>query len=663
MPVRKILILVFLFFFIQRFSYAGNDFPHINIIIKNQAQEDPFPGMGNNFSSLTQGIDTVMWNPAGLVKMGVSAINVGLPTPTTTPRFIKSYKVDDFGFDTKSLLEEQTLISTTASISIGFLFTSNPNETEFTTREFTGTLSYATVPTGSSYKQSIMLNDWLAFGIATHGDSGYSVKIAGDLPAQLKIGLDLFNVDNLNDQFSIKNGYLTVIYSPEVGPSINYTSAGPIWQNFLAQNQKLPLSTVINLNTELNVQSSLTLSGAAKWGKFSFGANLTPMNASMNMDETMRLVFNKNDYDLFFYSPNFDAKNQTSIVNWVSDPNLYSNQAGYDKEFVFPVPPGENLAEFRYQGLLSATTARVDLGTLYEYDDNLTFGLVFENINEAAFDFKAHGVNTYINYRALSLDEGTTTTIPDDYAFYKAGAMGIENERRMPLPRRFRIGFTIKKPYLFTADYERLLTPLTVRNNYYSDTTVFGDMTLDNIQFIRLGFETRLFDYPAWLRLGSVIMLKPDLYGDDPLTRETFESLFSLGLLPIKFDLGLRVIQRGIEFGGGFGFSFLSVMSPWSIWFIATPPIIDWSNKDMVSAVAILSPALLNSYNIGNYLNQEYNRLIYFSTYMKLESWQITFQNAFDLGASGRAYNSIASRKDYLNWLKWVSTLTLSLSF
>jgi hypothetical protein len=113
----------------------------------------------------------------------------------------------------------------------------------------------------------------------------------------------------------------------------------------------------------------------------------------------------------------------------------------------------------------------------------------------------------------------------------------------------------------------------------------------------------------------------------------------------------------------GAGFSGMYFLTPWSVWFLATPPIIDWRNRNQVSTVGILLPALMTTNNLGDTLNQDFNRILYFSLYAKQENWQVTLQNAFDLGASGRAYNSITSGREIAMWVKWATTLTIGIRF
>jgi len=660
MPTRRTVAFFLLFFFIQSFALAVNNFPYIDITIKVPAQEDPYPGIGNNYSSLSKGIETVLWNPAGLAKIKEAELLVGFPSTTVTSPFTKHFSVSDTGIDTSTLTGDITEVGTTFGISLGVIFSSDPKETTFSTHEYTGHLNYSTVPTGSNYKQSIKVADWLAFGISTHGETGYAVSFAGDFPAQLKMAADFFNITG-NDQFSVDNGKLTVVYSPEGSSGTSYTTAGQVWEGFLKQDQRMPFITVLNARNDLSVQSNLTLTSAAKWGKFSAGANITPISALYNIDNSLRVIFDGKAPDLFIQAPDIDFNNEADISQWVSTPNLYETQSGYKKEYFLRIPAGENVAEFRYKGSLAASAFRLDLGAMYDLSEDLTLGFAFENFNKSQLDFKAIGRSTYINYRALPGFFGSPEAFPDSYTNITDPSISIEDEKIVPIPQRIRIGATLRKPYLITLDYEIQPTPMTFRLENPDKT--YSNLVFNDIRFIRAGAETQVFSWPVYLRAGTILMLKPQLSGEDRLTRETFESMFAYGFYPLKLDLGIRYLSQNYEFGAAGGMSILSLMSPFSVWWLSTPPVIDYRNKDLVSAIAVLFPAVLTTNSMGDTVNQDFGRLAYFNASVKRDNWQVIFQNAFDIGSTGAAYNITANRRDVLSWIKWITTLTVSISF
>ena len=664
MPFWRACTFIFLFFFIQHSALAVRDFPYINITLKQPALEDPYPGMGNNYSSLGGGIDTVLWNPAGLAKTTTMEIYIGLPSAAGSPKFLKNFQVEDIGFDTDDLLKDFTITDSTAGFSAGFIFSDDLNQTGFTTHEYAGHLGYFTIPTGSSYKQALKALDWLTLGVSTHGESGYSIDIAGGFPAQLKLDMDWNNFDDLSGSgSSIKDGIITVVFTPEVGPPITYTTPAAIYSGFLNQDQRIPMTAVFKLHNDLNVQSNLTLTGAGNFGKFYIGANVTPINATANIDDNIKVVFDSQAPDTYALMPNFDPKSQTSIANWVASDKLWGSPEGYDKNSLVKVPAGENLGEFKYQGLLSAQTYRFDLGAMYDISDDLTIGMNFENVTRASLAFKTTGAVAYANYRSLPTLTSDPNTIAGNFTNVTSQTFMIEPEKNVQLPQRLRFGVTLRKPYLLTLDYEFLLTPISFRYNFTSGSKTYTDLIFNDVRFVRAGFEARLFDSPAYVRMGSIFLLTPELIGDDRLTRQTFESMFSYGFYPIKFDIGMRFVQPNYEFGGGAGFSGMSFLSPFSVWWLSTPSVIDWTNKDVASAVAILFPTILTTHNLGDTLNQDFNRIAYFSSYFKRDNWQMTLQNAFDIGATGRAYNTATSRKDVLSWIKWLTTLTISLKF
>jgi hypothetical protein len=66
-------------------AFAANDFPYSNISLRYPGQEDPFPGMGTGFVSLSDGISTALWNPAGLMKTRSAEFDIGATTTAPPP--------------------------------------------------------------------------------------------------------------------------------------------------------------------------------------------------------------------------------------------------------------------------------------------------------------------------------------------------------------------------------------------------------------------------------------------------------------------------------------------------------------------------------------------------------------------------------------------------
>ncbi len=637
MPAGKTLaIFILIFFAAATAATAANDFPYGNIILQVPGVEDPLPGLGSNYSALSFGIDTVLWNPAGLGKIKNAETSFGLSTTSVSPPFLKKYDIQDATFEVGS--------NNTGFIN-AVLFTSDPNATLATTREYTGHLNYSTVSSGINFKQAIKVGDMFAFGVSTRGDTGLTFNLAGDFPAQWKSSIDLMNVSNfMGSGISTTNGRLTYSYKPSGGTPYTYTSEASVWSGFLNQNQKIPFSAVSDSHNDINVQSDITLSGAARWQGLSVGANLTPISATANIDNSVKVMVKEGTGDVYFYVPNFDPNSEASVIQWITDPTQYGSQAGYTKRY-FNVPAGETVAESKYQGFYSASALKMDLGAIYDFGNILSLSLDFENLNGAALDFKGSGRVAYATSRINTNETGSLIDpAGTSFNFFSdtfQSAPGVPDNLGMlanipvTLPQRTKIGAALRKPFLIALDYEMQNNPISFQ---YSDSnSQYVTMTVSDIKFLRGAFETQLFILPVWFRGGLTAMLKPTLGGAvDSSTRDSLDKVFKFGMLPMKLDLGSNISIMGLDLGGAFGINLL--------------PFVYALQLDT--------------------LNADFTRLNYYSFYLKKDWWQATYASVLDPGSSGAAYSSLSDDdKNNMDFgkvmavLKFVNTLTISLRF
>jgi len=289
MLFKKAILIVLFFLLACVQAHAGspsvdlNFLPFTDFTLRVPAYESPFPGLGSNFSSLSKGLDTVMWNPAGLAKIGTAETQIDLSSSAGYTPLTKTRSINDTSFEVGS------------SNSVGFnnyiLYTSDPASTFTASREINAKINYSTITSAISFKQALKIGDNYAIGILTRGDTGASVNLAGTMPIQWLSTLDLTNVSNfMGSGVSTKNGQLTYTHTPPGMSPYTYTSEASVWSGFLLQSQRLPFSAISDSRNDINIQANYTMTGATKWGGLSFGANLTPISAAANINNSIRLI-------------------------------------------------------------------------------------------------------------------------------------------------------------------------------------------------------------------------------------------------------------------------------------------------------------------------------------------------------------------------------------
>lgn len=612
-------------------NVTGSAFPYGNVQLSSPPFDHPWPGLGSDYSTLSRGVETVMWNPASLAKTNYTDASLAVMMGSGLSTLDKKYNTEDKDQNFGGLGNEK----------MSFFFTGDQTVTTLATREHTGQAGYAVQGTGINYKQGLRINDWLTLGIVSRSDIGASVDTAGDFPM-----FGRFTADFASNQFTLgntltinidQNGYPTLTITPEGGSSYTQKLADKIWSGFLNQKSTVPFDVIVDANNNLSVSAPLTMAGAAQWHNLAVGLSLTPISASCDIDNSARAVIRPGTPDIYFYQPNLDPNNEQSIQNWLQDPNQYGTELGYVRNTV-RVPAGETVAEAKYRGFYTASAARFDLGATYDLSDNFVFGLALENLNGATLDFKGNGITSYVNTRITTFEappldptqQFNWSIFNDNFSTVEGTAQYyLEDQLKAELPKKIRFGVAVKKPMIIALDYEMNQTPINFK---YQDKTTqqtnIGSVT--NLSTVRLGIETQMFTLPWWLRSGVSVMLKPTLGNvTDKNMQDSFDKAFKFGVLPTALELGTEADFWGVTGGAAFG-----------------------TNLNPLIAAAQ-----------GDTLDLDLSKVIFYDIYAGRGQWTFSYIATFDPGATAAAFNNRADQSQNNfdpSYIRYVQTLKVT---
>jgi hypothetical protein len=609
-------------------AIQGVDFPNIRFTLKAKPVETPYPGLGNYYSALSKGLETVMWNPASLTDIKYAQGSVSIVEGSGALEYTRSYETDDGEINVGDQDEFQ----------IGYYLTDDESVTTPATRKHTGHALIETVGTGINFKQGIKANDWLSFGILTHSNVGSSLDMSGIFPVTARSSSNFLNKsDILGTGMSIDNsGNLTFTYTPESGPEYTYSTTDPMWSGFLSQTSVVPVSMIVESRNDINVEHGVTMAGAFKWENISVGASLTPISANMNINNTARAVIKSGTPDVYIYQPDFDPEDEAGALNWIQDPNLYGSESGYKRNTI-NVPEGEVVAEGRYQGFYQSSAMRTDLGATVDFSDVLSLGIVLENFGGANLNFRGQGRVAYANTRISTEEPGgfepgqefhwnmfsdNFEPIEGSEDWFLAENMNVE------LPKKIRIGAALKKPFLIALDYETNQTPIRVPSSEGNP----DDITISNLSMLRVGIETQFFTLPMWMRFGIPLMLKPNVKGATQEVLDGIDDAFQFGVLPVGVDLGMEINLYGTHVGGDFGMKPLDT--------------------------------IISYYQLDT-LNLDLGKIGYYDVYVTHDPWKFTYLVITDPGSTARAYGNRTNKDEgfQLEQLKWIQTFTISYVF
>lgn len=616
--------------------FSQQVFPYARAILKVPVMSNPFPGLGTYYSSLGDGIETVLWNPAHLGKVSSMNLSLDLSQEPAEEMGDKFYDVEDieFGFGNGDSQYQKNYV----------LFTDDPQSPFQKERKFVTYGFYQTKATDVQYKQAISVNDMFTFGISTFGNAGAELNIIGDLPALYKSEIDLTDSgDFMGTGFLIDDqNHLTITKTLPGGGTYTYTSEAEVWDGFVNQERTIPFSAQVRALNNLEVKTDLIFTCGYKNAGLSLGANLIPIQATAQIDNTVDVGIDEDASDFYFYTPDFDVNNENEIIEWTTDPNKYGSVNGYKKKYV-RVPVGETIARAKYSAHYSASTSRVDLGLTYDLKDIATVGLVYENVTGASLNFEGSGFDAFAITRVSTTGpqsgfiDPTSDVIWDPFTdefteFEEAKNMSLLSRIDVPLPQKLRYGITFKKPILVVIDFEQQLNSFSFG---YTDDDGPKNIEIGNVRFLRFGLESQILFLPVFARFGTSFMLKPDVKGLKPEDQEWFDDNFLL-MMPVKLDLGAIINFWGYHVGGYGKFS-----------------------------VNPVTQSLLQL----DVLNSDVNQMIVFGLFVEKDYWRINYTLTAD-PASGIAYSNLTtldkedlSINEILNTVRWVQTLSFGIKF
>lgn len=614
--------------FAEAQTVPGNDFPYARFYLNAPPIDAAYPGLGNYYSAVSKGIETVMWNPASLTAVKHAQSSFSLISELQAFEYLRKYETED----------GSTNLGDQDEFEIGYYLTEDETVTVPATREHTGHSFYQTRATGMEFKQAIRFNDMFAFGILTQSNAGLSIDMSGIFPAFARSQSNFYGkADILGSGLTIdNNGLLNYTHTTEGGSTYQYSTTDPLWSGFLNQSSTVPLNVIVESRNDISYDPGITLCGAMKWKNISLGASFTPISATANVNNTARAIIKDGTPDMFLYQPNFDAEDEAATLNWVQDPNLYGSEAGY-KRNVINVPAGEAVGEARYKGFYQASALRGDIGVQLDLHDILTLGLVLENFTSSNLNFKGSGRVAYVNSKISTAEptgidpsqEFNWSPFRDDFEPVEGTEdLFLQEEIYIELPKKLRLGLALKKPFLIALDYEQNQTPIRIRPVEDSQDVI----TVRDLSLLRVGIETQMFALPMWIRAGFPLMFKPNVEGATQEVMDSIDEAFQFGVLPVGFDLGTEINFFGTHVGADIGINATSVLSLYQM----------------------------------DGLHLEFGKVGYYDIFVKNDPWKFTYLAAIDPGATAGAY---ANREDKsedefkMEYLRWVQTFTVSYLF
>ncbi|MBU0687192.1 MAG: hypothetical protein KKB81_05015 [Candidatus Margulisbacteria bacterium] len=626
--IKIFFITLLLVVFSSSVSFAAINYPFIDTHLKTPNPDDPYAGYGTMHSALSTSISTALWNPAGLTKIPTGEITVLLSQKNPSYAVNRTNDVEDQTFD---MGEDNS--GFTANV-----YFSRTDLTTPRTREVTSFARHKSESVDISYGQAVKFNDFFTFAIMTRGNTAADVNLIGEFPFTTVFDLNLIGQTNYQGSGLSVHSDGTVTVS---GEGYSHTSAGPLWSGFLTQTSSVPASTYTEMTNSFSVNSDLIISAASKTGDFSWGINIIPISATANINNIAQVLVSEDTADAALYAPNFNTSDEADVVRWLTDPNQYASEDGYDKT-VIGMPNGEIIGDVAYSGTYTGNTMRIDLGATYDYADVLTLSIVAENVNGATLDMKGEGITTYGTHRvntsespSLNLTDGGISWDPfsdQQQAIPESENWYLDPNVSIPLPKRMRYGIALRKPFLISLDLEQQLTPIqfaSEQNGTYVTTKISG------INILRVGMETQFFMVPLWFRGSTALLLKPTIENNPDLAKSIDDAYANFPVYPAMLDLGANIRAWDTDLGLSFGFNALSLIS-------------------MVQVDTV---------------NNNLSKILYFTAYGSRGPWEITYTQAFDPISTATAYFENHTSQDFNDGkysysdLKWFSTLAVTYRF
>ena len=637
MRLLKILLFILL---LTSFASADHNFPYASISLKYPLSSDPFPGLGSDYCALSKGMDTAAWNPASIGKLSLSEAFVSMSQSSfgSVNRDTKVTEIsDNYQSDGQTIGQYGIFFRYPNQISSGV------NTEEVTITSNVNSSSYST---GTNFSSALKVNDWFSVGFATTNPYSGSLYLLGDMPTTTRLYTDLYG-KSFNETTIASNGKLTYTYTS--GSTVNtFETSASLWTGYLTQEVTIPFTTLTEFRNDINIDNPFFTTFAVNFKKLSVGLNVVPINASANINNNLRLVVADDTEDQFLYVPNFDSNDQTDIANWLQDQDKYGTAAGYKYKQIV-VPAGEIVGNGEYRGFYNASAMRFDLGAMFDVSEWFTVGFSLENFGGANLNFQGNGIANYLSYRDINTGEASsledlfgpggksrldlisdrwiTTTEVNEYTLL------LEPQKDFFLPKKIKYGFALKKPFLIVVDIEQNQNPINILLNN-NDTGQMEEVTISNINYLRIGLESRLFFLPLWMRSGLALISKPSITNIDANTQSQIDNYFQYGYLPVGLDLGLETNMWG--------------------------NIIGLSTK--INPQIILSTLQLDT------TNMELDKIVFGSLYYMRDPWTLTYMIQADPFASASAYDNrtvpIGETKVFeVSDLRYIQTLGVSYKF
>lgn len=504
---------------------------------------DPYPGLGTEYCSLAKGLETVLWNPAGLIKNEKPwdiVLDYGLNEPSTSFND-KTYKIKDQAFNMGG-----------SSLFQGGMF-----YTDDTTDCNLSNLKERTITSVTDYKGQAAAIDRIGvagklgnfvLGCTSLRDTKFGIDVTGTEPAIYQMNLDFKGFTGSG--FTIgSDGKANFTYTPAGGSQYTVSTGSSLWSDFLAQNKNVPLTSSMTTQNSLTSKNGLIISGATKVGQVMIGVNMVPIEVSTVINNTADVTIASGATDVTFYQPKFNPGSQSDATTWATTTGQYDGSAGYKTTTVDIPDVGTKIMDMKYSGNYSGSAVRWDLGFLYDLGPNSTVGLNFENVNGAVLNMTGSGVATY-GYTKIDTNVTAPDITPNGTVIWNpflanyATMQGTENwylpsVLKVELPRSIKLGITFKKPVILALDYEKDL--------HKAQGSAGGEIS--DMSFVRLGLEGRILMLPVGWRLGLGGMFKPSVSGNADLAKTVEDAYSAFFILPTSLDLGLNARSWGTEVG------------------------------------------------------------------------------------------------------------------
>lgn len=614
MKLRRILFPVCFVFLVTAAHAIEVNFPYVNFNLKLPPLENPYPGLGSYFTTISLGQKTVLWNPASLSKLKLSEYSFDGFLGSGRYNGIKTSLIDE----QSGSIDLNNNPGNNAKVNYGIFFR-EPEDISANAAaakvDLKTDAKAESAASGLNFAAAQRVNDWLVVGFSTRNPVEADLEMAGLFPVTGKMFADLHNFRS-DDLYIDNTGILH--YTFRSGSLITTTETiSPVWSGFLSQEVTIPVHNLAELRNNIMVESPFVGTIAGNYRNFHAGLNLIPVSAYGEIDNDIRTVIPADATDQFVYVPNFDPNDPNSGGNWMVDPDLYGAPAGYSRKQI-KLPAGEIVANAKYRGFYRGTASRFDLGMMYDVNDWLVLGLMFENFTNSAITMKGNGLSAFYSYREINTQEANTlfqpgspaswTPISDHWiTSYEAGdtKLLMEEEKTFSLPKRFRYGVAFKRPFLIALDWEQNQNPINLRINDSNNQP--RDIAIRDLNFLHVGIESQLFSLPMTVRSGLTWLFKPTISGLTADEQKSVDDTFSYaGGLPVRLDFGTMINFWSYKVEGSLGFSALSIFNTLQF---------DSNNLD-------LSKTVFAGLSVEN------------------EPWKVAYQAEFDPASTASAYGT-----------------------